>query len=109
MTLEQFVKENIEAFNEKPSNFKKQQFNDTQIKDYLRERFVTKCGDAEFKEKILKDFAKLDYQKSKIIELANNECLYKNDVTHFLEAQIFLFIFKKFSCICFFFFDTMLR
>ncbi|MDL0103533.1 group I intron-associated PD-(D/E)XK endonuclease [Campylobacter felis] len=95
MNLEQFVKENIKAFNEKPSNFKKQQFNDTQIKDYLRECFIAKCSDVKFKEKILKDFAKLDYQKSKIIELANNECLYKNDVIHFLEAQIFLDIFKK--------------
>ena len=35
MTLEQFVKENITAFNAKPRGFKNSLFNEMQIKDYL--------------------------------------------------------------------------
>lgn len=94
MTLEQFVKENITAFNAKPRGFKNSLFNEMQIKDYLKKRFKEKCENETFKEKILKDFANLSYQKSKIIDLANRECLYKNDLLHFLETQIFLDIFK---------------
>ncbi|MBS4275590.1 hypothetical protein CVULP_0820 [Campylobacter vulpis] len=94
MTLEKFVKENIKAFNEKPRGFKNSPFNEMQIKDYLKKRFREKCENEAFKEKILKDFANLSYQKSKIIILANQECLYKNDLLHFLERQIFLDIFK---------------
>ncbi|MCR2105289.1 group I intron-associated PD-(D/E)XK endonuclease [Campylobacter upsaliensis] len=94
MTLEQFVKENITAFNAKPRGFKTALFNEMQIKDYLKKRFKEKCENEAFKEKILKDFANLSYQKSKVIYLANKECLYKNDLLHFLETQIFLDIFK---------------
>ncbi|ELW3220021.1 hypothetical protein QMJ35_000423 [Campylobacter upsaliensis] len=94
MTLEQFVKENITAFNAKPRGFKNSLFNEMQIKDYLKKRFREKCENEAFKEKILKDFANLSYQKSKIIDLANQEILYKNDLLHFLERQIFLDIFK---------------
>ncbi|ELK5620561.1 hypothetical protein Q6T38_001419 [Campylobacter upsaliensis] len=94
MTLEQFVKENITAFNAKPRGFKNSLFNEMQIKDYLKKRFREKCENEAFKEKILKDFANLSYQKSKIIDLANQETLYKNDLLHFLERQIFLDIFK---------------
>lgn len=94
MTLEQFVKENITAFNQKPMGFKTTLFNEMQIKDYLKKRFKEKCENETFKEKILKDFANLSYQKSKIIDLANKQILYKNDLLHFLERQIFLDIFK---------------
>lgn len=94
MTLEQFVKENIAAFNAKPRGFKTALFNEMQIKDYLKKRFKEKCENETFKEKILKDFANLSYQKSKIIDLANKQILYKNDLLHFLERQIFLDIFK---------------
>ncbi|SUX27062.1 hypothetical protein [Campylobacter upsaliensis] len=89
MTLEQFVKENITAFNAKPMGFKTVLFNEIQIKDYLKKRFKEKCENETFKEKILKDFANLSYQKSKIIDLANKQILYKNDLLHFLERQIF--------------------
>ncbi|WP_252204432.1 hypothetical protein [Campylobacter vulpis] len=34
MTLEQFVKENITAFNQKPRGFKNSLFNEMQIKKY---------------------------------------------------------------------------
>lgn len=95
MNLEQFVKQNIKAFNESPSNYKKAEFNETQIKDYLRKCFVAKCGDVKFKERILEAFKDKEYKKSKIIEIANDECLYKNDIEAFLEAQIFLEISKK--------------
>ncbi|HEC1581472.1 TPA: hypothetical protein R1X64_000362 [Campylobacter upsaliensis] len=100
MTLEQFVKENITAFNAKPRGFKNSLFNEIQIKDYLKKRFREKCENKAFKEKILKDFANLSYQKSKIIDLANKECLYKNDLLHFLERQIFLDIFKSLDLEC---------
>ncbi|EPH5975686.1 hypothetical protein ACS0IL_001709 [Campylobacter upsaliensis] len=43
MTLEQFVKENITAFNAKPRGFKNSLFNEMQIKDYLKKRFREKC------------------------------------------------------------------
>ncbi|HEC1564679.1 TPA: hypothetical protein R1X66_000684 [Campylobacter upsaliensis] len=89
MTLEQFVKENITAFNAKPRGFKNSLFNEMQIKDYLKKRFREKCENEAFKEKILKDFANLSYQKSKIIDLANKECLYKNDLLHFFRKANF--------------------
>lgn len=95
MNLERFVKEHIQEFNQSPSNFKKTDFNETQIKDYLRKCFIAKCSDIKFKEKVLKDFKEKEYRKSKIIEIANNECLYKNDIEGFLETQIFLEISKK--------------
>ncbi len=95
MNLEQFVKENISKFNESPNNFKNVEFNTTQIKDYLKKRFSKKCDEAEFKERVLKSFAKKDYKRTKIIEIANEECLYKGDIELFLETQIFLDIFKK--------------
>lgn len=95
MNLEQFVKQNIKAFNESPSSFKRAEFNETQIKEYLRKCFIGKCSDIDFKDRILNEFAKKDYKKSKIIEIANSECLYKNDIESFLEAQIFLEISKQ--------------
>lgn len=95
MNIEQFVKENIARFNEKPSDFKNAEFNDTQIKDYLRKRFIVKCDEVNFKDRILKSFEKRDYIKNKIIEIANEEILYKTDIENFLEAQIFLNIFNS--------------
>lgn len=95
MNIEQFVEENIARFNEKPSEFKNAEFNDTQIKDYLRQRFITKCDEANFKDKILQSFASKEYKKNKIIEIANDEILYKTDIENFLEAQIFFNIFNE--------------
>lgn len=95
MNIEQFVKDNITDFNEKPSKFKNAEFNDTQIKDYLRQRFITKCDEANFKNKILRSFSSKEYKKNKIIEIANDEILYKTDIENFLEAQIFLNIFNS--------------
>lgn len=95
MSIEQFVKDNIARFNEKPSDFKNTEFNDAQIKDYLRKRFIAKCDELNFKTRILQSFEKKECKKSKIIEIANDEILYKTDIENFLEAQIFLNIFNK--------------
>ena len=48
-----------------------------------------------FKAKILQRFEKLDYKKNKIVDIANDEILYKADVERFLETQIFVEVSKK--------------
>ncbi|EDN5888825.1 hypothetical protein C3H89_00400 [Campylobacter jejuni] len=44
---------------------------------------------------MLQKFEKLEYKKSKIINIANEEVLYKADVKRFLEAQIFIEVANK--------------
>ncbi|MDA3967233.1 MULTISPECIES: group I intron-associated PD-(D/E)XK endonuclease [Helicobacter] len=93
--IENFTKEHIEAFNEKPSSFKNATPNETQIKDYLRTRYMSLLDNDSFKAKILQRFEKLDYKKNKIVDIANDEILYKADVERFLETQIFVEVAKK--------------
>ncbi|TQR30979.1 hypothetical protein DMB92_07085 [Campylobacter sp. MIT 99-7217] len=90
MNIEQFVKQNIRKINERVNDFKNELFNSTEIKEYLKQRFVSLCDDLNFKDRILKKFKEGNYQKKEIIEIANNEILYKNDIELFLETQIFL-------------------
>ena len=93
--IENFTKEHIEAFNEKPGSFKNATPNETQIKDYLRTRYMSLLDNDSFKAKILQRFEKLDYKKNKIVDIANDEILYKADVERFLETQIFVEVSKK--------------
>ncbi|EAI7265213.1 hypothetical protein CX019_00475 [Campylobacter coli] len=93
--MEKFIKENIEEINLRPSSFKKKSPNDTEIKDYLRKKFMLVCNDENFKNRVMEDFNNFDYQKSKIINIANKEILYKADLERFLEAQIFLEVSKE--------------
>ncbi|MCR8677909.1 group I intron-associated PD-(D/E)XK endonuclease [Campylobacter sp. S4:11] len=93
--MEGFIKEYIEEFNKKPSEFKNTEPNEAEIKEYLRKRYMTLLDDENFKVKILQKFEKLEYKKSKIIDIANEEILYKGDVERFLETQIFIEAAKK--------------
>lgn len=93
--MEKFIIEHIREFNERPSSFKYTNPNETQIKDYLRKKYMTLLDDKDFKLKILQKFEKLEYKKSKIINIANEEVLYKADVERFLEAQIFIEVANK--------------
>ncbi|RTI93498.1 group I intron-associated PD-(D/E)XK endonuclease [Campylobacter jejuni] len=93
--MEKFIIEHIREFNERPSSFKYTNPNETQIKDYLRKKYMALLDDKDFKLKILQKFEKLEYKKSKIINIANEEVLYKADVERFLEAQIFIEVANK--------------
>ncbi|BEJ61080.1 hypothetical protein B10172_11020 [Campylobacter jejuni] len=93
--MEKFIIEHIRKFNERPSSFKYTNPNETQIKDYLRKKYMALLDDKDFKLKILQKFEKLEYKKSKIINIANEEVLYKADVERFLEAQIFIEVANK--------------
>lgn len=95
MNIEQFVSENITQINEKISNFKTTEFDTHKIKEFLKQKFINLCDDINFKERILQEFKNKDYQKSKIIEIANKEILYKSDLENFLESQIFLKLSKE--------------
>ncbi|MCR6591619.1 Uncharacterised protein [Campylobacter insulaenigrae] len=93
--MEDFIREHIEEFNKKPSEFKNTNPNEVEIKEYLRKRYMALLDDESFKVKILQKFEKLEYKKSKIIDIANEEILYKGDVERFLEVQIFIEVAKK--------------
>lgn len=93
--MEKFIIEHIREFNERPSNFKYTEPNETQIKDYLRKKYMALLDDKDFKLKILQKFEKLECKKSKIINIANEEVLYKADIERFLEAQIFIEVANK--------------
>lgn len=93
--MEKFIIEHIREFNERSSSFKYTNPNETQIKDYLRKKYMALLDDKDFKLKILQKFEKLEYKKSKIINIANEEVLYKADVKRFLEAQIFIEVANK--------------
>ncbi|TXE80320.1 hypothetical protein FPD46_06220 [Campylobacter peloridis] len=93
--MENFIREHIEKFNKKPSEFKNTNPNEIEIKEYLRRRYMTLIDDESFKVKILQKFKQLEYKKSKIIDIANDEMLYKADIERFLEVQIFIEVAKK--------------
>ncbi|ECW8955184.1 hypothetical protein F5R70_07090 [Campylobacter lari] len=93
--MEDFIRKYIKEFNKKPSEFKNTKPNETEIKEYLRKRYMILFDDENFKEKILQKFQKLEYKKSKIMDIANEEMLYKADIERFLEVQIFIEVAKK--------------
>lgn len=90
-----FVEEHIKDFNNKPNNFKKTTPNDTQIKDFLRQRFLNACEESNFRIRVLEQFKNYNYKENKIIDIANQEMLYKADIKRFLEMQVFIEVSQK--------------
>lgn len=73
----EFIRENIKDFNTSPNTFKTNRPNTTEIKEFLRQRFIRKLQDENFKHRILEEFANQNYKKSSIEIIANKEMLYK--------------------------------
>lgn len=90
-----FVEEHIKDFNNKPNDFKKTTPNDTQIKDFLRQRFLNACEESNFRIRVLEQFKNYNYKENKIIDIANQEMLYKADIKRFLEMQVFIEVSQK--------------
>ncbi|WP_223810424.1 hypothetical protein [Campylobacter sp. LR291e] len=81
MTLEQFVRENIVKINDKfKDSLVHSDFNEIQVKEYLKNCFIEKINSKDFKNTLLEKFANMEYKKSKIVEIANEEILYKADL-----------------------------
>ncbi len=93
MKIEEFVKENIEEINESISNFKGSQgreYNDTEIKDYLKSKIYEELYmNPQELDKIVSDYSKYDFKKSKIGELANKYIYYKPDLSNIIEQHFF--------------------
>lgn len=90
-----FVEKHIKDFNNKPSDFKETTPNDTQIKDFLRQRFLHACKESDFQARVLEQFKNYNYKENKIIDIANQEILYKTDIKRFLEIQVFIEVSQK--------------
>lgn len=91
----EFIRENIKDFNTSPNTFKTNRPNTTEIKEFLRQRFIRKLQDENFKHRILEEFANQNYKKSSIEIIANKEMLYKNDVELLIQTEIFMQISRQ--------------
>lgn len=91
----EFIRENIKDFNASPNTFKTNRPNTTEIKEFLRQRFIRKLQDENFKHRILEEFANQNYKKSSIEIIANKEILYKNDVELLIQTEIFMQISRQ--------------
>lgn len=91
----EFIRENIKDFNTSPNTFKTNRPNTTEIKEFLRQRFIRKLQDENFKHRILEEFANQNYKKSSIEIIANKEMLYKNDVELLIQTEIFMQISRR--------------
>lgn len=91
----EFIRENIKDFNASPNTFKTNRPNTTEIKEFLRQRFIRKLQDENFKHRILEEFANQNYKKSSIEIIANKEMLYKNDVELLIQTEIFMQISRQ--------------
>lgn len=90
-----FIEEHIKDFNNNQNDFKKTTPNGTQIKDFLRQRFLNACKESDFQTRVLEQFKNYNYKENKIVDIANQEILYKADIKRFLEMRVFIEISQK--------------
>lgn len=99
MKIQEFVKENIEEINKSISNFKSSQsreYNDTEIKDYLKSKIYEELYmNPQKLDKIVSDYSKYDFKKNKIDELANKYIYYKSDLSNIIEQHFFTELNRK--------------
>ncbi len=93
MNIKEFVEENIVEINSYISNFKsdkKREYTDIDIKNYLKSKIFDELYmEPNNREEIIKEFAKYDYRKSNIEEIANKYIYYKQDLLKLIEQTIF--------------------
>lgn len=100
MNIEDFIKANISAINEKITDFKENSgkpFIDVDIRNYLQEKFKSDIKDIKIVDKLLLELKNADFKKSKIIDIANKYCYYKTHLEKFYKTSIFAKIFNNFD------------
>lgn len=90
--LELYVSDNIKAINTKVSDFKKNNatqavYDDIDIKDYLKNKLVEELP--VVKNDMLVRFAGYGFQKSKILDVANEFVFYKKDIENIFVSLVF--------------------
>lgn len=85
--MEAFIRENIEHINSRISDFKEQNPNDTQIKNFLKDKFFNELPG--IKEDLIQRFRDNDYVKARIKDIANQFILYKTDLEKFYTSYLY--------------------
>lgn len=91
-TLELYVADNIEEINNKITDFKLSNaneavFDDTDIKDYLKEKLARELEGV--KEDLLARFEEYEFKKNKIKDIANEFVYYKKDIEAIFTSLVF--------------------
>lgn len=85
--LLEYIQNHITEINEKISNFKKTTPNDTQIKDFLRRKFIKELP--KIKKQLITSFREEKYVKARIKDIASKFILYSTDVENFLIDNLY--------------------
>lgn len=90
--IEDYVKDNIVAINNKISDFKLKacpnaEYDETDIKNYLKNKLHKESH--ETAPLLLKKFEEYSFQKSKIVNIANEFIYYKSDLASFFDSILF--------------------
>ena len=85
--LLEYIQNHIKKINEKISDFKNTTPNDTQIKDFLRKKFISELP--EIKEQLITSFREKQYVKARIKDIASEFILYTTDVENFLINNLY--------------------
>lgn len=85
--LLEYIQNHIKKINEKISDFKTSTPNDTQIKDFLRKKFISELP--EIKEQLITSFREKQYVKARIKDIASEFILYSTDVENFLINNLY--------------------
>lgn len=85
--LLKYIQDHITEINEKISDFKNTTPNDTQIKDFLRKKFISELP--EIKEQLITSFREKQYIKARIKDIASEFILYSTDVENFLINNLY--------------------
>lgn len=83
--IEQFIENNIQNINQKISDFKTTEPNDTEIKNFLQKKLAKKITDNKFKQTLLDELKAHDYVKARIKDIANQYVLYGNELKRLYE------------------------
>lgn len=85
--LRQYVTTHIQDINRTISDFKTTTPNDTDIKDYLRKKFILELPSIQ--AGLIQSFRDKNYVKARIKDIANQFVLYHKDVENFLTSSLY--------------------
>ncbi|WP_431244363.1 hypothetical protein ACQ9BO_08630 [Flavobacterium sp. P21] len=86
-----FIELNIKAINE--ANFNLNDIEDgialfgsiTNLKTFLKGYFITRLNERNFSDKLVKEFAEINFVKARIVEIANQHYITKSDLQSFYD------------------------
>lgn len=85
--MKDFIEKNIQQINSSITYFKKKKPNDTQIKNYLREKFLKEVESVE--KELFNEIEEHNYVKARIEDIANKYIFYKRDLEKFYDTNIY--------------------